>query len=265
MGCGDSKDSGDESPRGGRDRGGRDDGLRMRNDDPKDRGRDRGRDKDRGRKDSDDDSDRERKDRGRRHSDEEPVRIGESSSAGLKTFPISDFEKNAEYDYLFKILLLGSQGVGKSSLLCRFADNEFLDSYRTTVGVDFKIRTIEIEDKTIKLQLWDTAGQERFKTVTNTYFRGAHGVILVYDITDSKTFTQVNDWLKEVKDHAPPNAVLMVVGNKCDLENRAVSTRQGKEFAQSKDALFLETSAKEDTNVTKAFLSLAETIKSRIR
>jgi len=195
------------------------------------------------------------------------MRIGESSSAGLndKTFPISDFEKNAEYDYLFKILLLGSQGVGKSSLLCRFADNEFLDSYRTTVGVDFKIRTIEIDDKTIKLQLWDTAGQERFKTVTNTYFRGAHGVILVYDITDSKSFAQINDWLKEVKDHAPPNAVLMIVGNKCDLENRSVSTRQGKEFAQNKDALFLETSAKEDTNVSKAFLSLAETIKSRIR
>jgi len=262
MGCGPSTDkAGDESsPKGGR----RDDGLRMRNDDPRDKRRGG-----RNRSDSEDDSEDDRRDRRRGRSDDEDdepnVRIGESSSANLKTFPSSDFEKNAEYDYLFKILLLGSQGVGKSSLLCRFADNEFLENYRTTVGVDFKIRTVEIEDKTIKLQLWDTAGQERFKTVTNTYFRGAHGVILVYDITESKSFSDLNNWLKEVKDHAPPNAVLMVVGNKCDLDSRAVSTKQGKEFAQSKEALFLETSAKEDTNVTKAFLSLAETIKSRIR
>jgi len=258
MGCGNSTDKGDaDSPKGGR----RDDGLKMRNDDPRDKRRGG-----RGNRSSDSDPDSE-DDRGRgRHSDDEPnVRIGESSSANLKTFPSSDFEKNAEYDYLFKILLLGSQGVGKSSLLCRFADNEFLENYRTTVGVDFKIRTVEIDDKTIKLQLWDTAGQERFKTVTNTYFRGAHGVILVYDITESKSFSELNNWLKEVKDHAPPNSVLMVVGNKCDLDSRAVSTKQGKEFAQSKEALFLETSAKEDTNVTKAFLSLAETIKSRIR
>jgi len=265
MGCNSSQDKNDSPPQKRKD-----DGLRMRNDSPRnsssddDRGGRRGGGKRRGSSDEDSDDDRRRGKAGIR-SDEEPMRIGESSSANLKTFPSSDFEKNAEYDYLFKILLLGSQNVGKSSLLCRFADNEFLDNYRTTVGVDFKIRTVDIDDKTIKLQLWDTAGQERFKTVTNTYFRGAHGVILVYDITDPKSFADLNNWLKEVKDHAPPNAVLMVVGNKCDLDNRSVSTRQGKEFAQSKEALFLETSAKEDTNVTKAFLSLSETIKSRIR
>jgi len=251
MGCGDSKDDkGDDSPRNDR--------LKMRNDSPRrdrspPRRRDSGSDSDDGRKRYDDD-------------DDEPMPIREGRSDNLKTFSASQFEKTSEYDYLFKILLLGSQGVGKSSLLGRFADNEFLDSYRTTVGVDFKIRTIEIDDKTIKLQLWDTAGQERFKTVTNTYFRGAHGVILVYDVTDQKTFTQIGDyWLNEVYNNAPENAVLMIVGNKCDLSNRAVQTKQGKDFAQAKEALFLETSAKEDTNVSKAFVSLAETIKSRIK
>ncbi|KAL6058301.1 Small GTP-binding protein Rab1 [Balamuthia mandrillaris] len=191
--------------------------------------------------------------------EEDPVVVGESSSSSIRTF-------SSSHDYLFKILLLGSQGVGKSSLLGRFADDDFQDSYRTTVGVDFKIRTIDVDDKTIKLQLWDTAGQERFKTVTNTYFRGAHGVILVYDITDRKTFTQIEDyWLKEVQNNAPPNAVLMIVGNKCDLSNRAVETSVGKDFAQMKEALFLETSAKEATNVNKAFITLAETIKNRIK
>lgn len=249
MGCGDSKeDRGRDSPR--------DDGLRMRDDSPR-----RDRSPRRRRDDSDSDSDG-----GRRRDDDEPMPIREGRSDNLKTFSASQFEKTSEYDYLFKILLLGSQGVGKSSLLGRFADNEFLDSYRTTVGVDFKIRTVEIDDKTIKLQLWDTAGQERFKTVTNTYFRGAHGVILVYDVTDQKSFTQIGDyWLNEVRNNAPENAVLMIVGNKCDLQNRSVQTKQGKEFAQGKEALFLETSAKEDTNVSKAFLSLAEAIKSRIK
>lgn len=198
-----------------------------------------------------------------------PVTITEGSSAGLgdkKSFSASQFEKTSEYDYLFKILLLGNPGVGKSSLLARFADNEFLESYRTTVGVDFKIRTVEIDDKVVKLQLWDTAGQERFKTVTNTYFRGAHGVILVYDVTDGKSFSQINDyWLKEVENNAPPNAVLMIVGNKCDLENRSVDVRKAKDYAKTKEALFLETSAKEATNVTKAFMTLAETIKQRIK
>jgi len=198
------------------------------------------------------------------------MQLGQASSDGLrdaKAFSSAQFESTSEYDYLFKILLLGTQGVGKSSLLGRFADNEFLDTYRTTVGVDFKIRTVDIDDKVVKLQLWDTAGQERFKTVTNTYFRGAHGVIVVYDVTDPKSFSQINDyWLNEIEMHAPPNAVLMIVGNKIDLEeDRSVDQRKAKEFAKSKDALFLETSAKAGDNVNKAFYTLAETIKSRIK
>lgn len=197
------------------------------------------------------------------------MQLSHASSESLrdgKGFSSAQFESSSEYDYLFKILLLGSQGVGKSSLLGRFADNEFMDTYRTTVGVDFKIRTVDIDDKVVKLQLWDTAGQERFKTVTNTYFRGAHGVIVVYDITDPKSFSQINEyWLKEVEMHAPPNAALMIVGNKSDLDDdRSVDQRKAKEFAKNKEALFLETSAKDGDNVNKAFLLLAETIKSRI-
>eukprot|EP01089_Gocevia_fonbrunei_P013156 TRINITY_DN328_c0_g3_i3.p1 TRINITY_DN328_c0_g3~~TRINITY_DN328_c0_g3_i3.p1 ORF type:complete len:228 (-),score=53.27 TRINITY_DN328_c0_g3_i3:93-776(-) len=197
---------------------------------------------------------------------ERVTEVGFGSSEALKTFDASDFEKTSEFDYLFKILLLGSQGVGKSSLLARFADNEFVDNYKTTVGVDFKIRTIEIDNKTIKLQLWDTAGQERFKTVTNTYFRGAHGVIIVYDITDTHTFEQIEDcWLNEVEKNAPENVVLMMVGNKCDMSNRTVSVKRAKDFAKTKDALFLETSAKDATNVNKAFMMLADAIKERIK
>jgi len=247
MGCNDSKDdnSDDERDAGKNKKGGEDGGLVVNKKRPS-------------RSDSDSDSGSE--------NERRKVHIGEGSSESLKTFSASQFEKTSEYDYLFKILLLGSQGVGKSSLLARFADNEFLDTYRTTVGVDFKIRTVEIDDKTIKLQLWDTAGQERFKTVTNTYFRGAHGVILVYDVTDNKSFSQIDAyWLNEVKNNAPANAVLMIVGNKIDLENRAVSSKTGKEYAQDRDALFLETSAKDDKYVSKAFLALAEAIKSRIR
>jgi len=249
MGCGDSKDddrdNSDDERDDGKNKKGGDGGLVVNKKKPT-------------RSDSDSDSGSE--------NERRKVHIGEGSSESLKTFSASQFEKTSEYDYLFKILLLGSQGVGKSSLLARFADNEFLDTYRTTVGVDFKIRTVEIDDKTIKLQLWDTAGQERFKTVTNTYFRGAHGVILVYDVTDNKSFSQIDAyWLNEVKNNAPANAVLMIVGNKIDLENRAVSSKTGKEYAQDRDALFLETSAKDDKYVSKAFLALAEAIKSRIR
>jgi len=97
----------------------------------------------------------------------------------------------AEYDYVFKLVLIGDSGVGKSCLLLRFADDTYTESHISTIGVDFKIRTIQLEGKTIKLQIWDTAGQERFRTITSSYYRGAHGIIVVYDTTDSETFEHV--------------------------------------------------------------------------
>ncbi|XP_021285725.1 GTP-binding protein YPTM2-like isoform X2 [Herrania umbratica] len=134
-----------------------------------------------------------------------------------------------EYDYLFKLLLIGDSGVGKSCLLLRFADDSYLDSYISTIGVDFKIRTVEQDGKTIKLQIWDTAGQERFRTITSSYYRGAHGIIIVYDVTDQESFNNVKQWLSEIDRYASENVNKLLVGNKCDLTaNKVVSYETAK-------------------------------------
>ena len=125
-------------------------------------------------------------------------------------------------DYLFKLLLIGDSGVGKSCLLLRFADDTYTESYISTIGVDFKIRTIELDGKTIKLQIWDTAGQERFRTITSSYYRGAHGIIVVYDCTDQETFNNVKQWLEEIDRYACDNVNKLLVGNKCDLHTKKV-------------------------------------------
>lgn len=172
---------------------------------------------------------------------------------------------NPEYDYLFKLLLIGDSGVGKSCLLLRFADDTYTESYISTIGVDFKIRTIELDGKTIKLQIWDTAGQERFRTITSSYYRGAHGIIVVYDITDQESFNNVKQWLQEIDRYACENVNKLLVGNKCDLTaKRAVETTAAKEYADQLGIPFLETSAKSSTNVEQAFLTMASEIKSRM-
>ena len=126
---------------------------------------------------------------------------------------------SAEYDYLFKVLLIGNSGVGKSSLLVRFADDVFTDNFMPTIGVDFKIKTLMVDDKSAKLQIWDTAGQERFKTITSSYFKGAHGVLVTYDITDRESFNAIQKWMGEVEKHASDSIACILVGNKCDLES----------------------------------------------
>ncbi|VDM61080.1 unnamed protein product [Angiostrongylus costaricensis] len=172
---------------------------------------------------------------------------------------------NPEYDYLFKLLLIGDSGVGKSCLLLRFADDTYTESYISTIGVDFKIRTIELDGKTIKLQIWDTAGQERFRTITSSYYRGAHGIIVVYDITDQESFNNVKQWLQEIDRYACENVNKLLVGNKCDLTaKRAVEIQAAKEYADQLGIPFLETSAKSSTNVEQAFLTMASEIKSRM-
>lgn len=169
-------------------------------------------------------------------------------------------------DYLFKLLLIGDSGVGKSCLLLRFADDTYTESYISTIGVDFKIRTIELESKTIKLQIWDTAGQERFRTITSSYYRGAHGIIVVYDTTDLESFNNVKQWLHEIDRYASENVNKLLVGNKSDLTSkRAVSFDQAKEFADSLGIEFVETSAKNATNVEKAFMMMAAQIKARYK
>ncbi|KAJ2888577.1 ras GTPase [Coemansia aciculifera] len=172
---------------------------------------------------------------------------------------------NPEYDYLFKLLLIGDSGVGKSCLLLRFADDTYTESYISTIGVDFKIRTIELEGKTVKLQIWDTAGQERFRTITSSYYRGAHGIIVVYDVTDSQSFTDVKQWLQEIDRYASEGVNKLLVGNKSDLvDARQVDFTAAKELADTLGISFLETSAKDSTNVEQAFLTMAKQIKDRM-
>jgi len=174
-----------------------------------------------------------------------------------------------DYDYLFILVLIGDSGVGKSCLLLRFADDKWTDSYISTIGVDFKIRTIELDQKTIKLQIWDTAGQERFRTISSTYYRGAHGIIVVYDVTNRVSFDNVQRWLSEIDKYARENVNKLLVGNKADAAEGADSSRQvamddGKKFAESKDIPFLETSAKTGTFVDTAFLMMAHEIKNKM-
>jgi len=174
-----------------------------------------------------------------------------------------------DYDYLFILVLIGDSGVGKSCLLLRFADDKWTDSYISTIGVDFKIRTIELDQKTIKLQIWDTAGQERFRTISSTYYRGAHGIIVVYDVTNRVSFDNVQRWLSEIDKYARENVNKLLVGNKADAAEGADSSRQvamddGKKFAEERDIPFLETSAKTGTFVDTAFLMMAHEIKNKM-
>jgi small GTP-binding protein len=171
----------------------------------------------------------------------------------------------AEYDYLFKLLLIGDSGVGKSCLLLRFADDTYTESYISTIGVDFKIRTIQMDGKSIKLQIWDTAGQERFRTITSSYYRGAHGIIVVYDVTDQVSFNNVKQWLQEIDRYACESVNKLLVGNKCDLTTKkVVDYNTAKEFADGLGIPLLETSAKNATNVEEAFVTMTKEIKSRM-
>ncbi|KAJ8903984.1 hypothetical protein NDN08_000514 [Rhodosorus marinus] len=159
-----------------------------------------------------------------------------------------------EYDYLFKVVLIGDSGVGKSNLLSRFTRNEFSLESKTTIGVEFATRSIVTEGKTIKAQIWDTAGQERYRAITSAYYRGAVGALILYDIAKKMTFENVERWLKELRDHADRNIVIMLVGNKCDLKHiRAVSEEEGTSFSERNKLSFIETSALEATNVEDAF------------
>jgi Ras-related protein Rab-1A len=166
-----------------------------------------------------------------------------------------------QYDHLFKILLVGDSGVGKSSLLLRFTDDMFQETFISTIGVDFKIRNVKIQDKVVKMQIWDTAGQERFRTITSSYYRGAHGIIVVYDITDQASFNNAKMWLSEIERYACGNVTKLLVGNKADMnDKRAVETSAGKAFAQQQGMLFAEASAKAGQGVEDAFMVLVKEI-----
>lgn len=172
---------------------------------------------------------------------------------------------NTEYDYLFKLLLIGDSGVGKSCLLLRFADDTYTNDYISTIGVDFKIKTVELDGKTVKLQIWDTAGQERFRTITSSYYRGAHGIIIVYDVTDQESFNNVKTWLQEIDRFGTAGVLKLLVGNKNDLtDKKVVDTEVAKEFADSIGIPFIETSALDSSNVEEAFLIMTKQIKESV-
>ncbi|ORX96669.1 ras-domain-containing protein [Basidiobolus meristosporus CBS 931.73] len=172
---------------------------------------------------------------------------------------------SASYDHLIKLLLIGDSGVGKSCLLLRFSDDSFTPSFITTIGIDFKIRTIDLDGKRIKLQIWDTAGQERFRTITTAYYRGAMGIVLVFDVTDERSFNNVRNWIKNVEQHAHEGVNKIIVGNKCDIEDKKVVTKdQGLALAEEFEVRYVETSAKSNIGVEEAFFSLARDIKKRL-
>lgn len=158
-----------------------------------------------------------------------------------------------EYDHLFKLLIIGDTSVGKSSILLRFADNLFSGTYITTIGVDFKIRTMEINGEKIKLQIWDTAGQERFRTITATYYRGTHGVIIVYDVTNGDSFINVKRWITEIENNCD-YVDKVLVGNKDDNpEKKVVNQSEAQRFADSQGMTLYETSAKDNINIEEVF------------
>uniref|UniRef100_A0A8D8UXQ7 Ras-related protein Rab-8A n=1 Tax=Cacopsylla melanoneura TaxID=428564 RepID=A0A8D8UXQ7_9HEMI len=168
------------------------------------------------------------------------------------------------YDYLFKLLLIGDSGVGKTCVLFRFSEDAFNTTFISTIGIDFKIRTIELEGKKIKLQIWDTAGQERFRTITTAYYRGAMGIMLVYDITNEKSFDNIKNWIRNIEENASANVEKMLLGNKCELEDkRQVSRERGEQLAIEYGIKFMETSAKNSINVEDAFFTLARDIKAQ--
>jgi len=170
------------------------------------------------------------------------------------------------YSYIFKYIIIGDMGVGKSCLLHQFTENKFLPDCPHTIGVEFGTKIIEVSGEKVKLQIWDTAGQERFRAVTRSYYRGAAGAILVYDITRKATFNRVHSWLSDARSLTSPQTVFILIGNKGDLnETREVSFEDGKELAEENGMFFLECSARTGEHVEDAFIETARKIYQHIQ
>ena len=158
-------------------------------------------------------------------------------------------------EFIYKILLLGDSSVGKTCFLMRYIDNTFQEIHMSTIGLDYKIKNIELEGgKTAKIQIWDTAGQDRFRAITKNYYKGAHGIVLLYDITNQKTFDNVKNWINQIKEEVTDKVCIILVGNKIDAEEkRVVTTEQGEKMGQDFGLMFFECSAKTGENITLAF------------
>ncbi|XP_076345025.1 ras-related protein Rab-30-like isoform X2 [Tachypleus tridentatus] len=186
-----------------------------------------------------------------------PIIFGISTKK-LKDFlyPIS-FPVMEDYKFLFKVVLIGNAGVGKTCIVRRFTQGLFPPGQGATIGVDFLIKTVQVDGEKVKLQIWDTAGQERFRSITQSYYRSAHALILVYEISSHLTFDCLHRWLKEIEQFANPKVLRILVGNKTDRKDREVPNQIGEEFAKAHNMYFIETSAKDSDNVEKLFLEIA--------
>ncbi|EGG19023.1 Rab GTPase [Cavenderia fasciculata] len=161
----------------------------------------------------------------------------------------------------YKILLIGDSDVGKTSIVKRFSDDIFDEDLLCTIGVEYKVKTLKVDDKEVTFNIWDTAGQEKFRALISSYYRGAHGIILTYDVTKRETFKNLQYWLNEIETFSTrSNVVKLLVGNKIDKENREVTREEGLEFARSKAMLFIECSAKTKVGIQQAFEELAHKI-----
>ncbi|KAL9245431.1 hypothetical protein vseg_019089 [Gypsophila vaccaria] len=179
----------------------------------------------------------------------------------MKNNNLGEVLKEMRIDYVYKVVVIGDSGVGKSQLLSRFAKNEFCFDSKSTIGVEFQTRTLDIRSKVVKAQIWDTAGQERYRAVTSPYYRGALGAIVVYDMTKRQTFDHVPRWVDELRAHADSSTIIMLIGNKADLvDKRAVPVEDALEFAQEQGLFFSEASALSGDNVDTAFCKVLEEI-----
>lgn len=180
--------------------------------------------------------------------------------------PVATSNPGAEYsdmnfDCMFKILLIGNSGVGKTSFLLQYCEGKFNPAFVSTVGIDFKVKTVTVKDKRIKLQVWDTAGQERYKIITTQYYRHAMGFLVMYDITNETSFLDIRNWLTQVQQHSFGDAKIIIVANKSDLEDqRAVPTQRGKDLASELGYEFYEASAKTSESVQQTFHCLVSAI-----
>ena len=165
------------------------------------------------------------------------------------------------YDFLYKMILIGDSGVGKSNILLKYLKNEFQQNTKATVGVEFGTKTVEIDNKKIKVQIWDTAGQERYRSITSAYYKGAKGAFIVYDITRKGSFENIDKWIEDLKSNGDKNVSIMLIGNKSDLaDKREVQTDEGIKKSEESKVAFLETSALNGENVAKAFEQIIEQI-----
>ena len=166
-------------------------------------------------------------------------------------------------DTVYKVLLLGDSSVGKTCFLLRYCDKTFQEAHLSTIGLDYRLKSMTLNnEKNIKLQIWDTAGQDRFRALTKNYYKGANGIILIYDISTTQTFENVKVWINQIKEEANANVIIYLVGNKIDLpkDKRTVSEEEGQKLADEYKFLFKEASAKEGTNVNEIFQELVEKI-----